>query len=305
MFHDYANFIPDYSKFLSTIKEKLPTTGWFNPDLISRRQLEEFFNNHRIEYRFLKWNNEAFFFKSKVSLGVSLPYALGQIHLQEEVSMIPGFIAKSLKPRTVLDMCSSPGNKAAQIGIQLKEKNSYLIANEPRLPRHSQLKSNLQRMGVSNSIYTKYDGASFPVLAEKVDLVYADVPCSCEGTSRKNEIKKISSRELEKLCNTQLAILKRGFANLKPNGHIIYSTCTYNPLENESIIDQFLKSGFGDQVEILPIEIKGLECSPGITSYKSKDFSQEVKKSIRIWPHQNDSGGFFITLIRRRSNGGA
>jgi 16S rRNA C967 or C1407 C5-methylase (RsmB/RsmF family) len=303
MFQDYKAFIPNYSQFLSTLNEKLPTTAWFNPDQISKDNLERFLKKHGTDYRFLSWNNEAFLYKSKVSLGVSLSYALGQVHLQEEVSMIPGFIAKSLKPHTVLDMCASPGNKAAQIGVTLKAENSYLIANEPRLPRHSQLKSNLLRMGVPNTIYTKYDGASFPILNNKVDLVYADVPCSCEGTSRKNKISRINQSELEKLTNTQLAILTRGFENLKLGGHLIYSTCTYNPLENEAVVNSFLKSEIGAQAEILPIQIEGLKFSQGIESFDSQIFSNEVQKSIRIWPHQNDSGGFFVTLIRRRALG--
>ena len=81
MFQEYANFIPDYSNFLLALQRKLPTTAWLNPALTSRDQLEKFLKSHRIEYRFLNWNNEAFLFKSKVSLGVSLPYALGHIHL--------------------------------------------------------------------------------------------------------------------------------------------------------------------------------------------------------------------------------
>ncbi len=303
MFQDYKSFIPDYSQFLSILNERLPTTAWFNPDQVSRDHLELFLKHFKSEYRFLDWNNEAFSYKSKVSLGVSLPYALGQIHIQEEVSMIPGYIAKGLKPQTVLDMCSSPGNKAAQIGIELKGDNSYIIANEPKLPRHSQLKSNLLRMKIPNVIYTKYDGASFPVLKDKVDLVYADVPCSCEGTSRKNKIKKLNQKELNKLTMTQKAILKRGFENLKPGGHIIYSTCTYNPLENESIISDFLNSEMGSDGELIPVNIDGLSYSCGIHNFNSHEFNKEVEKTIRVWPHQNNSGGFFIALIQKRAHG--
>ena len=64
------------------------------------------------------------------------------------------------------------------------------------------------------------------------------------------------------------------------------------------MINQAIKRS--DDWEILPIELQGFTYSEGLTSWNGLDFHQDLKNSMRIWPDQNNSGGFFICKLRRR-----
>ncbi len=285
------------SEFESTCLEPLPMTFWVNPTRTDTSKVISYANRRDIEVEPLQWNNEAFLLKSKVSLATSYLYALGHIHIQEEVSMIPGVVANSLKPRTILDVCAAPGNKTAQVGIKQLSK-TLLIANEPHLGRHSALRANLNRLGIHHAIFTKYDGASFPRLKDKVDLVIADVPCSCEGTLRKSKSINLNQKFVEKLIQTQKAITERAFLNLKVGGHLIYSTCTFNPTENEGVVQHLIQK-FGTAIKVRPFEIAQFKHSPGLDAWEGSNFDPQLKNSIRIWPQQNNSGGFFISLLEK------
>ena len=97
----------------------------------------------------------------------------------------------------------------------------------------------------------------------------------------------------------QIGILKKAMELCKVGGEIVYSTCTFRPEENEHVINQVIKRN--KEWEIVPITIKGFAFSEGLTEWKSLKFSQQLRRSVRIWPHQNDSGGFFICRLRKRS----
>ena len=301
LYEKYKSIMPDPETFIEISNQPLPFCFWVNTNRTKLNSVESFLEARKIQAKKLQWNNEAFEINGKVNLGNTSIYVLGHIHIQEAVSMVPGYIANLLKPKTVLDMCAAPGNKAAQIGVN-QSSNSLLIANEPFMGRHSSLRSNLNRLGVSSVIYTKYDGASFPILESPVDLVMCDVPCSCEGTLRKSKTIKLNEAYSQKLAQTQLGILKRALRNTKVGGHVIYSTCTFNPVENEGVIQRLIESEPKGKFSIVETGIPNLFTSPGLTSWQNTKFDKQISKTMRLWPQQNNSGGFYVAVLEKNSD---
>ena len=76
---------------------------------------------------------------------------------------------------------------------------------------------------------------------------------------------------------------------------MIYSTCTYAPEENEAILDHLVKNR--DDAKIERISIPGLKSAKGITGFEGREFDDQVQDAMRIWPHLNDTEGFFLAKV--------
>jgi len=103
----------------------------------------------------------------------------------------------------------------------------------------------------------------------------------------------------ERLARRQLLLLKRAVEVCRPGGIIAYSTCTYAPEENEMVVDQILQL-FPEQLEILPVTISNFTFSPGLTTWQGYQLHPHLRHTMRIYPHQNDTGGFYVALLRKR-----
>jgi len=236
-------------------------------------------------------------------LGRVLEHLLGYYYIQELASMLP-IIALNPKPNEiVLDLCASPGSKTTQASALMKN-SGLIIANEISMGRIKILSSNLERCGVANAIVTKKDGAAmcerlkkfYPEL--KFDKILIDAPCSGEGTLRSslktyemwniNTIKQLSGLQ-KKLIATAVDLLKVG-------GEMIYSTCTHAPEENEEVADFVLKNFPEMKIQKISIPVK---CREGITKWNEKKYSKEVKQSCRIYPQDNNTGGFFLVKFKK------
>ncbi|MBS3071256.1 RsmB/NOP family class I SAM-dependent RNA methyltransferase [Candidatus Pacearchaeota archaeon] len=234
-------------------------------------------------------------------LGRSLEHILGYYYVQEITSMLP-ILALNPKPEeNILDLAASPGSKTTQIAALMKNAGT-LIANDVKLQRIKILASNLERCGVTNEVITKSDGAA---LCRKLkmknflfDKILVDAPCSGEGTFRSMpktfpawNIKKIYS-----LSRIQKNLLENAIEVLKPNGEIVYSTCTHAPEENEEIINYVLEKFKNIRVEKITLPVK---CRSGITKWNDEIFSDELKNTCRIYPQDNNTEGFFIAKLKK------
>ena len=84
---------------------------------------------------------------------------------------------------------------------------------------------------------------------------------------------------------------------MAPTGStIIYSTCTFAPEENERVVSEILRE---QTVKIQKIEINGLKSMKGISEWKGEIYEKEVERCMRIWPHHNDTDGFFVTRFEK------
>ena len=100
----------------------------------------------------------------------------------------------------------------------------------------------------------------------------------------------------ERLPGLQKKIILRGFDLLKDDGVMLYSTCTYNPEENESVVNYLLTNR---DARLLPIDM-GVYHDPGISEWRQEKYDRQINKSARFYPHRLDSVGFFMARIGRK-----
>jgi len=237
-------------------------------------------------------------------LGRSTEHLLGYYYIQELSSMLPIIALKPKAHERVLDLCASPGSKTTQIASEMNN-TGLIIANEKSLGRIKILSSNLERCGVTNTIITRSDGIklceNMNELEMKFDKILVDAPCSGEGTLRSSlaTYKMWSINTVKALSKLQKKLFRGAFEILNLNGHIIYSTCTHSPEEDEELVDYALKE-FKGKIKIekiyLPVELKS---RPGITRWQDKEYSDDIKYSCRIYPHDNNTEGFFLTKFTK------
>ncbi len=157
-----------------------------------------------------------------------------------------------------------------------------------------------EKLGVE--LYIKRDDLTGAALSgnkiRKLEFVLADVPCSGEGRFRKIEKSSVYSerRTKEKLPDLQKKIIIRGFDLLKEDGVMVYSTCTYNPEENESVVNYLLNNR--DAI-LLPIDVGSVH-EPGISQWRQENYDEQLKRTARFYPHRINSVGFFMAAIGRR-----
>ncbi len=233
-------------------------------------------------------------------LGKSLEHLMGFYYVQDTSSMMSIIALKPSEKDFFLDLCASPGSKTTQAASMMNNQG-VIIANEVSLGRIGILTTNLERCGVSNTIVTKKDGVQFcqKCQREKIffDKILVDAPCSGEGTLRKspNTMNIWNLKVIEGMSKVQKKLASEALKILRVGGEMVYSTCTLSPEEDEEVI-QYLKDNFEITVEKINLPMK---TRPGITHWNKIEFHEEIKNCCRIYPHDNDSDGFFLAKIKK------
>ncbi|XP_019640175.1 PREDICTED: tRNA (cytosine(34)-C(5))-methyltransferase-like [Branchiostoma belcheri] len=278
----------------------------------------------------------------------------GNVSRQEAVSMIPPLLLDVQPHHKILDMCAAPGSKTAQLIEMLHTEDGqsfpggFVVANDADNKRCYMLVHQAKRLNSPCFLVTNHDASHMPnmtVPAEgeegttgtlAYDRVLCDVPCSGDGTMRKNPDvwKKWSPGQGQNLHNLQLRIVRRGIELLRVGGQLVYSTCSLNPLEDEAVIAALLTE-CEDSVELVDVSDKliGLKRLSGVSSWKvmtkkgefyssieevptdrstnlrrasmfpppdpDKLNAMHLDRCIRILPHHQDTGGFFVAVLRK------
>ncbi|SCV04026.1 LAMI_0H12838g1_1 [Lachancea mirantina] len=279
--------------------------------------------------------NEQF---SKMQRFLVVENAVGNISRQEAVSMIPPLVLEVEPHHAVLDMCAAPGSKTAQLIEALHAKNDeptgFVMANDADARRSHMLVHQLKRLNSANLLVVNHDAQFFPRVKTddsrrflKFDRILCDVPCSGDGTMRKNVNvwKDWCTGSGLGLHTVQLNILNRGLNLLKNGGRLVYSTCSLNPIENEAVVAAALRK-WGNKIKIINCDDKlpGLIRSRGVSEWPvyDKAFAKKQKgdegtieswfapsaeeashfnlsNCLRVYPHQQNTGGFFITVFEK------
>lgn len=228
-------------------------------------------------------------------------YAAGLYYLQEPSAMTPASRLKVMPGDRVLDLCAAPGGKATELAAGLAG-DGLLVANDINRARCRALLRNLELFGVRNSMVTNEPPYvlrdRFPAFFDKIMV---DAPCSGEGMFRKNPA--VMESWLEKgpayFSLLQKDIIVHAADMLKPNGQMLYSTCTFAPEENEGVITHLLAER--PEMEIIPMDdYEGF--SPGILSFDGQAFHEDCKLCRRIWPHRMAGEGHFLALLHKKES---
>lgn len=293
----YRPIVDDWSAFTGALAEPLPTCIVTNRLRIGRDSLRERLAARGVLTTPLAWTDDALVLARRNSPGNRYEYLAGLYNVQEEAAVIPVKILDPQPGERVLDMCAAPGNKTAQIAMAMGNRGT-VIANDCNAGRMRAVRSILDRFGLANVAMTLCNGANYPNAVGSFDRVLVDVPCSCEGTSRKspNVLDDMQGADHDRLGGLQRALLRRAFDLCAPGGRVVYSTCTYAPEENELVVD--------DVVRELPFDVQWLDCrldhfrhAEGLTSWSGRSFDPRMSRAMRVWPHFNDTGGFFVAAF--------
>ena len=250
----------------------------------------------------------------------------GRITRQEIVSMIP-VLAMDISPgETVLDMCASPGSKTTQIAECLGDRG-IVFANEISNSRANTLVSNVQRHASKSTVVINHDGRHIPkVPMEGFDKILVDVPCTGSATTRKNpEVwGKWSPQGGRSLHDLQINLLRKAVSLVRPGGVIVYSTCSLDPIENEAVVAEIIRTE--KNLELLPVSellpnlpgrggfsswpdidddampSDSLDLEKSMTSPVEDEISESLKKCMRIWHDDIGGSGFFISVIKNSGN---
>ncbi len=226
------------------------------------------------------------------------PFNNGHIYIQSLESMLPPLILNPKPGEEILDLTAAPGSKTTQIAA-LMQNQGRIGAVEKVKARYFKLKNNLQLQDAKIVDTYLKDGALIGKLCpERFDRVLLDAPCSSEGRFNTNEpasYKYWSEKKIKEMSRKQWPLMVSAWHALKPNGLLVYSTCTFAPEENEAIINKLIKK-FGEQVQLQPISLAFDNIQPGLTSWQGKTFDASLKQCIRILPNEM-MGGFFICAI--------
>jgi NOL1/NOP2/sun family putative RNA methylase len=291
----YGHLAGDREAFFSSLERRTPKSFRVNTLKSSVPQVKKRIESYGIGISQASWYPDAFVSEDP-EIGSTLEHFLGCIYMQDLTSMLPAFVVrKELESAgLVLDACAAPGSKATQIAAFMQNK-AILVANDLDYGRIKALKFNLEKCGVLNCIITNQDLRFFPEKV-KFDVIVLDVPCSSEGTIRKNPrvLSMWSERDIMSKSGLQKKLLLKAWSLLASGGTLVYSTCTFAPEENEIVVSHLLEAS---QARIQEMRIPGLKCSAGIQEWEGKKFHPEISRCMRVWPHQNDTGGFFLAKV--------
>ncbi|XP_003969057.1 RNA cytosine C(5)-methyltransferase NSUN2 [Takifugu rubripes] len=276
----------------------------------------------------------------------------GNISRQEAVSMIPPLLLKIEPHHKILDMCAAPGSKTAQLiemlhsDMDVPFPEGFVIANDVDNKRCYLLVHQAKRLNSPCIMVVNHDASCIPTLNINVDgkkgilfydRILCDVPCSGDGTMRKNidVWKKWTTSNSLHLHGLQLRIAVRGVEQLAVGGRMVYSTCSLNPIEDEAVIASLLEKSEGAlELADCTADLPGLKWMPGVTSWKlmtkegqwysdwsevpssrhtqirptmfppkdpEKLISMQLERCMRILPHHQNTGGFFVAVLVKKA----
>lgn len=261
--------------------------------------LQERLEKKGFKLRSIPWFRDAFYVSAPTrGLGKTLEHVLGYYYVQGAASMLPPVALGPEPGMRVLDLCAAPGSKTTQMA-QMMDNRGIIIANDVMYERLAGLHGNLERCGVSNTVVVNMDGREFSsCVKQRFDRVLVDAPCSGSGIIRNKPSvgREWSVETVNSFSGLQKQLLLAGFDSLRDGGVLVYSTCSLDPLENESVVD--LVSRRDDSV-LLDIEIEGIKTRRGLGGWDGVSYHGDIGKCVRVYPHDNDSIGFFFAKVRR------
>lgn len=214
----------------------------------------------------------------------------GAYYVQEAASMFVWHALTQLPlppSPLVLDLCAAPGGKST-LALSCLPDEALLVCNEAIRSRTGALVENICKWGRANVVVTGAEAETFRGVGEAFDVVLADVPCSGEGMFRKSK-EAVNQWNMDKVrrCQAlQRKIVGEAWACLRPGGYLVYSTCTFNPLEDEQNVDWILNELGGESIDLQPNPSWALVAARHTDAF-----------GYHFLPHLTRGEGFFLSVV--------
>ena len=225
--------------------------------------------------------------KSEYELGKKVYHELGAYYIQEPSAMLVAHFLDAKPGDVVLDLCAAPGGKTIQTALKMQNEG-LIIANDLSKSRANVLLSNIERLGITNTVVSSLDFSKYyENFREFFDKIILDAPCSGSGMFRKSEEMKNDWTYEKVLKNAaiQKELILMCYSMLKEGGTLVYSTCSYSYEEDEEVVEHLLKNTDA-KLENIP-------------SFKGEFRSPKYKETIHLFPSLFEGEGHYIALIKK------
>lgn len=233
----------------------------------------------------------------------NLPQALRLPHGVGAIQNLPGFaegwwtvqdssaqlVSHLLDPQPkdyVIDACAAPGGKTTHIAELIQDQGS-VWACDRQASRLKKLQENIARLQLDSIQICAQDSREITQFTGQADRVLLDAPCSGLGTLHRHADARWrqTPETVQELSQLQAELLHHTATWLKPQGVLVYATCTLHPSENEAIVEQFLQQHPNWQID------------PPDASNPAARFVQP-EGWIKVLPHQQNMDGFFMVRLK-------
>lgn len=268
----------EYDAFLDSLLLPAPVSVRSNPYKVSE---------HFEKEECVPWCSNGRYLKERPSFTFDPLFHAGTYYVQEASSMFIEQAWKTINPQNktvrLLDLCAAPGGKSTHL-LSLMNGSSLLVTNEVIPARNKILQENISKWGCANVVVTQNKASDFPALGNYFDIVLVDAPCSGEGLFRKDKeaVEEWSEKNVQMCSVRQKEILESAIGCLKPQGYLIYSTCTFASAENDENMKWLATQG----MDIIKPEMS--------------DFGQaKTTYGYQFYPHKIRGEGYYIAVARK------
>ena len=281
-------------KMLEDFLKEKPTTIRCNLNIMSKEELKQSLEKEGVYVENHPYLPYALWISSYDYLADLESFREGAFYVQDISSMLVAHIADPKEEDAVIDVCAAPGGKSLHIA-ELLHGSGHVEARDLTDYKVGLIQENIFRSGAPNIEAVKWDATVLDEASvEKADIVVADLPCSGLGVlGKKTDLKYKMTQETQKeLVMLQRGILSKVQSYVKPDGTLIYSTCTIHAGENMENVHWFLKEY--PQFELVPIE-----------DYLCGELKESVQEEgcLQLLPGIHKSDGFFIAKFRKVKHG--
>ena len=283
-----ATFGPErFERYMAAFGEEAPVSIRLNPRKTAGLTVSE---GERVA-----WCEQGYYLPHRPNFTFDPLLHAGCYYVQEAASMFLDAVLRQLLPAhpvEMLDLCAAPGGKST-LALAALPEGSRLWTNEPVRNRASILLENITKWGAPNCVVTNNYPHDYVRCGLQFDVILCDVPCSGEGMFRKDPatIGEWSPQHVEQCWRLQREIVADAWQCLRPGGLFIYSTCTFNILENEENIRWMLTA--------LDAQPLGIDTSADwhLTGSLLEGFTAPVYRFI---PGVTRGEGLFMCAMRKR-----
>lgn len=244
----------------------------------------------------VEWCPNAYYLADRPNYTLNPLFHAGAFYPQEASSMylwhVLSHVSDSLPADMVaLDLCAAPGGKSTLLASYMKGRG-VLVANEVIRSRAWILRENIAKWGADNCVVTNLDPVAFGDAGAMFDLVLIDAPCSGEGMFRKDAAaaEEWTPDNADLCAQRQRRILMDVWDSVVEGGIVIYSTCTFNPAENELNMEWLAQQ---TDVEFLSVPVPE---GSGVTVVPFAG-----GEGYGFYPHKVKGEGFFVCVMRKLS----
>jgi 16S rRNA (cytosine967-C5)-methyltransferase len=214
-------------------------------------------------------------------------YPEGWWTIQDSSAQLVTHLLDPQPDEVIIDACAAPGGKTTHIA-ELMGNTGTIFALDKTASRLKKLQQNLDRLQLQTVKILTGDSCGFPELINTAVRVLLDAPCSGLGTLHRRADARWQKTpdQIQELALLQAKLLANTATWVKPGGVLVYATCTVCSIENEDVIEPFLRTHPDWKIErpAADFPLAHLASDPGW---------------IKVWPHRQQMDGFFMVKLRR------